>query len=322
MKKIWFVVFAIAVLSCQTGLAAEKPTAHDWFLRGMELEKSNVHEEAIKMYTEAIRLDRYYAEAYFRRGMAYMAVNKTSVMEALQDFNKAIELDPKNAEMYYERGLLNAFSINNENARADMQTAASLGHEGAQKWLAPDRQEKGKETDGSQRMAAAVPRPGEDEQTSAAGTEEQTGKEEGDAFFAPGKRLPSGSEPVIRFDHNMANIKEQYYAVLDEVAQVLMEKTPEAIVVLAGHTDNTGTERYNDGLSVRRADAVASYLTAECGIPPNRLIVKGYGESAPIAANDTVEGRAMNRRVEILDAGKSGEPPSAEERKGMTTLHP
>ena len=75
MKKIqiWFVVVAIALLSCQTGVAAEKPTAHDWFQMGMEFEKSNVYEEAIKMYTEAIRLDRYYAEAYFRRGKAYMA---------------------------------------------------------------------------------------------------------------------------------------------------------------------------------------------------------------------------------------------------------
>ncbi len=63
-----------------------------------------------------------------------------------------------------------------------------------------------------------------------------------------------------------------------------MEKTPEAIVVLAGHTDNTGTEKYNDGLSLRRAKAVESYLTGERGIPPNRLIIKGYGESAPIGA--------------------------------------
>ncbi len=76
--------------------------------------------------------------------------------------------------------------------------------------------------------------------------------------------------------------------------------------MLAGHTDNTGTEKYNDALSVRRAKAVGSYLTGERGIPPNRLIVKGYGESAPIATNDTAEGRAKNRRVEILDAENCG----------------
>ena len=114
---------------------------------------------------------------------------------------------------------------------------------------------------------------------------------------------------MVRFDFNKADIKEQYYPVLDEVAQVLTEKVPEAIVVLAGHTDNTGTEKYNDALSVRRAKAVASYLTGKRGISPNRLILKGYGEGAPIATNDTAEGRAKNRRVEILDAGKPGEPP-------------
>lgn len=311
MKKIpkWFVVVAIALLYCQAGLAAEKPTAQDWFQSGMEFERSNVHEEAIKMYTEAIRYDRYYGEAYFRRGKAYIALNKSNITEALQDFNKAIELDPKNAEVYYERGLLNAFAINNEDARSDMQTAASLGHKGAQQWLAPDRQEKGKETT----VVAAGPRSGEAEQVPAA-TEGKNGKEPGDAFFAPGKRLPSGSEPVVHFDFNMADVKEADYPVLDEVAQILKEKTPEAIVVLAGHTDNTGTETYNDALSLRRAKAVESYLTGDRGIPSKRLIIKGYGESAPIAPNDTAEGRAKNRRVEILDAETAGEPPSAEKR--------
>jgi outer membrane protein OmpA-like peptidoglycan-associated protein len=309
MKKIqiWFVVFAITFLSCQSGSAAEEPTARDWLQRGVEYEKSNIHEEAIKMYTEAIRRDRYYAEAYFRRGKAYMAANKTSVMEALQDFNTAIDLDPKNAEAYYERGLLNAFSINNENARADMQTAASLGHQGARQWLAPDWRKKAREAERLAAVAAAAPRSEEAGQSPAAGTasaEEKTAGEKGEAFFPPGKLLPSGSEPVIYFDHDKALIKEQFYPVLDEVAKILMEKAPEAVVVLAGHTDNTGTERYNDGLAVRRAKAVALYLIAELGIPPNRLIVKGYGESAPVATNDTAEGRAKNRRVEILDAGK------------------
>ncbi len=306
MKKIQvcFVVVAIALLSCQTGVAAEKLTAHDWFLMGEKFEKSNVYEEAIKMYTEAIRLDRYYAEAYFRRAKAYVAVHKTRTEEAFGDFNEAIALDPMNAEAYYERGLLNAFTLNNEKAREDMRTAASLGHKGAQQWLAPDHGKKAAEKEGAKTQTAALPDPGGAQQPPPDITEEKTGKETGDAFFSPGKRLPSGSEPVVRFDHNKADIKEQYYPVLDEVAQVLMEKTPEAIVVLAGHTDNTGTEKYNDALSVRRANVVVSYLAGKCGIPPNRLIVKGYGESTPIATNDTVEGRAKNRRVEILDAGK------------------
>jgi len=306
MKKnqFCFIIVAIALLSCQTGLAAEKPTAYDWLQRGMEFERQFAYGEAIKMYSGAVSLDRNNAEAYFRRAGAYIAYNKTYAMEALADFDKAIDLDPTNAEAYYQRGLLNAFVINNEDAYADMKTAAGLGHEGAPKWLSSDREEKGKEKERSNRKVAAVPATEMTRQPSAAVTEEKTVKEKGGAFFGPGKQLPSGSEPMIHFDFNMADIKEQYDAILDEVAMVLMEKIPEAIVVLAGHTDNTGTEKYNDALSLRRAKAVESYLADKRGIPPNRIIVKGYGESTPIAANGTEEGRAKNRRVEILDAGK------------------
>jgi len=311
-NRIWFVVVAaVALMSCATGRMMEKPTAHDWFQRGMELEKANVAEEALKMYTEAIALDPYYAEAYFRRGKARTAVSKTYVMEALQDFDRTIALDPRHAEAYYERGLLNAFSLNNESARTDMQTAAGLGHKGARQWLGLDQQEKGREAERPATVAAAAPGSEMVQPPPAAVAEDKAGRETADAFFAPGKRLPSGSEPVVRFDHNMANIKAEFTPVLDEVAKILSEKTPEAVVVLAGHTDNTGTERYNQGLSVRRAKAVESYLTGERGIPSKRLSIEGFGESAPAATNDTAEGRAKNRRVEILVPGKAGEPAAA-----------
>ncbi len=178
------------------------------FRWGMEFEKSNVHEEAIKMYTEAIRYDRYYARGIFPEGEGVhgRSIKRTSP-KLLQDFNRAIDLDPKNAEVYYERGLLNAFAINNEDARADMQTAASLGHKGAQQWLAPDR--AGKARRKRARGGSGRPRSAEAEQCGRRRlTEEKAGKEPGEAFFAPGKRLPSGSEPVVRFDFNKADIKE------------------------------------------------------------------------------------------------------------------
>jgi outer membrane protein OmpA-like peptidoglycan-associated protein len=306
MKKnrFCFIIIAIALLSCQAGLAAERPTVNDWLQRGMEFERQFAYGEAIKMYTGAVSLDRNSAEAYFRRGRAYIAYNKSYAMEALADFDKAIDLDPTNAEAYYQRGLLNAIVINNEDAYADMKTAARLGHEGAQTWLSPERGKKGKESERLDTKVAVVPATEMVSPPPAAGTEEKTVKEKGGAFFGPGNRLPSGSEPMIYFDFNKENIKEQYDAILDEVAMVLMEKLPEAIVTLAGHTDSTGTEKYNDALSLRRAKAVESYLADKRGIPANRMIVKGYGENAPIATNEMAEGRAKNRRVEILDAEK------------------
>ena len=303
MKKIQFcfVIVAIALLSYQTGLAKEKLTPQDWLQRGMDFEKQYAYKEAIKMYTKAVTLDKNYSEAYFKRGKAYMAYHKTNAMEALTDFNKTIDLEPTNAEAYYERGLLHSFIINNENARADMRTAANLGHKEAQKWLAPDQEEK----EGSSIKTAAVPGHEGTQKSLTAGKKEK-GKEKESKDFDLGQYLSSGSEPMIHFDFNMSNIKRQYYAILDEIATVLKEKTPEVNIVLAGHTDSTGTEKYNDHLSLRRAKAVESYLKVKHGISPDRMIVKGYGENAPIATNETKEGQARNRRVEMLAAGKEG----------------
>ena len=70
-------------------------------------------------------------------------------------------------------------------------------------------------------------------------------------------------------------------------------------IIVAGHTDNMGEERYNDKLSLSRADAVKSYLESLHGISPERIIIKGYGLSNPIDTNETEEGRAKNRRAHI-----------------------
>ena len=70
-------------------------------------------------------------------------------------------------------------------------------------------------------------------------------------------------------------------------------------IVIEGHSDAAGGESYNQMLSVKRAQAVANVL-AERGIPPSRIHVVGHDESQPIASNDTSEGRAQNRRVELI----------------------
>jgi outer membrane protein OmpA-like peptidoglycan-associated protein len=72
------------------------------------------------------------------------------------------------------------------------------------------------------------------------------------------------------------------------------------VLVVAGHTDNLGGERYNYELSKRRAESIAAYVTTAGKIDPTRIMVVGYGEGAPVADNQTDAGRAKNRRVEIL----------------------
>ncbi|MFL5746257.1 MAG: OmpA family protein [Niastella sp.] len=85
---------------------------------------------------------------------------------------------------------------------------------------------------------------------------------------------------------------------LDKLATILKEY-PDTDIEVQGHTDSRGTDEYNMGLSEKRAGAVANYLKGK-GIPSSRIRTKGFGESAPVATNDTDEGRAQNRRVNFL----------------------
>jgi OOP family OmpA-OmpF porin len=78
----------------------------------------------------------------------------------------------------------------------------------------------------------------------------------------------------------------------------VLNKDPELKIEIQGHTDNTGTRRYNQTLSEKRARAVMEYITNK-GIDEDRLSAVGYGPDRPIADNSTAEGRALNRRTQI-----------------------
>ncbi len=99
------------------------------------------------------------------------------------------------------------------------------------------------------------------------------------------------------FDFDSANLKEDTKINLDKLASIL-QKYPDTNIIIAGHTDSTGNSNYNMELSKKRANAVADYLVSKA-VNPSRMTVNWYGETKPIASNDTKEGRAQNRRVEI-----------------------
>jgi outer membrane protein OmpA-like peptidoglycan-associated protein len=101
----------------------------------------------------------------------------------------------------------------------------------------------------------------------------------------------------ITFALNSADLNSQFFSALEGVGVVLREYN-KTVVEIAGHTDSSGSDEYNRTLSQRRAQAVASYLTSQ-GVKSERLITVGAGESHPIASNDTEQGRAANRRVEL-----------------------
>ncbi|MGH8678918.1 MAG: OmpA family protein [Burkholderiales bacterium] len=110
----------------------------------------------------------------------------------------------------------------------------------------------------------------------------------------PGDKL---SLTGVNFDSNQATLQGGGSTILDAAAQALAAK-PELKVEIGGHTDNMGDDSYNQALSERRAETVRAYLV-EKGVAAERLSAAGYGETAPLDSNDTNEGRARNRRVEL-----------------------
>lgn len=111
----------------------------------------------------------------------------------------------------------------------------------------------------------------------------------------------------VYFEFDRSDLSDAEKAKLDNDASAingLTQKYPALKVDLSGHTDWIGTEGYNQSLSERRADTVKQYLTRK-GVAADRITTHAYGESKPVADNNTAEGRALNRRVEVkTDAPK------------------
>ncbi|MDX1455919.1 MAG: OmpA family protein [Gammaproteobacteria bacterium] len=101
----------------------------------------------------------------------------------------------------------------------------------------------------------------------------------------------------VTFDTDSTNVSESFKEVLESVSLVL-EEYEKTLIVVAGHTDSTGSADYNQRLSENRALAVTQVLS-DYGVADARFVIIGYGEERPIASNETVGGRAENRRVEL-----------------------
>ncbi|PRP66434.1 OmpA family protein [Nonlabens agnitus] len=119
----------------------------------------------------------------------------------------------------------------------------------------------------------------------------------------------------VRFATNQATLNASSKATLDKLVNV-MNDYPGTEILVSGHTDSQGEAAYNMDLSKRRAFAVRDYLVAD-GIASSRMAVTYSGETNPVATNDTAEGRAQNRRVEIgIVAGEEMRRDAEQEVKG------
>lgn len=102
---------------------------------------------------------------------------------------------------------------------------------------------------------------------------------------------------ALKFDFNSATIKKEYTPVLEKLKNYIERKNHK--ISITGYTDSKGTREYNRELSLRRAESVEEKLI-ELGLAPDKIMeTKGNGDRNPIATNDTEEGRAMNRRIEV-----------------------
>jgi outer membrane protein OmpA-like peptidoglycan-associated protein len=113
-------------------------------------------------------------------------------------------------------------------------------------------------------------------------------------------KIKVGSKVVLKnifFDFNKATLRSESIAELNRLVRILDDNATMTIEI-GGHTDDKGSDAYNENLSKNRAESVVNYLIKQ-GVDKSRLTFKGYGESTPIATNETEEGRQENRRVEF-----------------------
>ncbi|MDA1369537.1 MAG: OmpA family protein [Proteobacteria bacterium] len=103
-------------------------------------------------------------------------------------------------------------------------------------------------------------------------------------------------ELLVNFDFDRSEVKPEYFSEIERVA-AFMSQYPDVIVELEGHTDSVGTDAYNLGLSDRRANAVRQVMIGQFNVQASHISAVGYGESQPVAGNDSSAGRAQNRRV-------------------------
>jgi outer membrane protein OmpA-like peptidoglycan-associated protein len=112
--------------------------------------------------------------------------------------------------------------------------------------------------------------------------------------------MEKGKKIILKnvfFDYNASTLRPESNTELDNLVTLLNEN-PSMKIEISGHTDSDGSDDYNQKLSEGRANSVVKYLIGK-GIAESRLTYKGYGETQPVASNDTDEGKQENRRVEF-----------------------
>lgn len=270
-----------------------------------------MYHHALDSFNTAIQLDPTIAKTHYYRALAFEKLGK--IEEAIESLRHALEMDANLTqasdmlqrllgvsfeETNPDLGNLFVVSIYSEPSEASvtlnrepkgttpltlkMDLASINQLEVSKEGYVIDHQDINFKDDNTAEMTVVFTRSGERSSTVMTSS--------------PGLRLVI--DP-IHFDFNSAVIKPMSYPTLNKAGQALLN-FPEYGVAIEGHTDNVGSDEYNQRLSEQRAYAVAEYLARNFGIDQRRFRVAGYGENYPIADNNTETGRALNRRTEII----------------------
>jgi peptidoglycan-associated lipoprotein len=108
------------------------------------------------------------------------------------------------------------------------------------------------------------------------------------------------TDESVHFGFDVSNLSGEAKAALDYFAKRVKAENKNVYIEIQGHTDSVGTDAYNLRLGMARAEAAKTYLYTQHGIPLHRMSIFSYGESKPIAENDTPQNRAINRRITIV----------------------
>ena len=108
------------------------------------------------------------------------------------------------------------------------------------------------------------------------------------------------TDDKVKFGFDTSDLSPEGQAAIDEFAAKIKQGNKNVYVEIQGHTDNVGSEKYNEELGLLRAESVRRYLNQKQGFPLHRINVISYGESSPVADNKTREGRSQNRRVALV----------------------
>jgi len=108
------------------------------------------------------------------------------------------------------------------------------------------------------------------------------------------------TDEKVKFGFDTADLSPEAQAALDQFAEQIKQQNQNVYIEIQGHTDNVGSEKYNEELGMLRAEAVRRYLNQKHNFPLHRINVISYGETAAIADNSTRQGRAQNRRVALV----------------------